>query len=350
MVDWSLARQIARFAAGSAPFPELDHDVRAMAVSAEGQLAAYTRLQPADASPEPELVDRGEWADANLGAMGELLDPVAERLAGRYASAGPLAGALRAATSATLAAEVGLVMGYMSQRVLGQYEVSLLQPEATPRFLLVAPNLVSAGRDMGLDQESFLGWVVLHEMTHVLQFSGVPWLRPHLGALLREYMDTVEVRIDRGAAGGLPTLPDPAKLVEHFREGGLAALVQTREQRRLMNRMQALMAVVEGYAEHAMDAVGEEVLPAYAGLREAMDRRRGERSAPERILQRLLGFEMKLRQYELGKRFCDSVVDRAGIEGLNAVWESPAAVPTLHELARPDVWLARVRRRASAAA
>ncbi len=350
MVDWSLASHIARFAAGSAPLPDLGQDVRGMAVSAERQLTAYTGLQPAGVSLEPEVVDRGEWAEANLRAMRELLDPVVERLAGRYASAGPLAGALRAGTAATVAAEVGLIMGYMSQRVLGQYEVSLLQPEPTPRLLLVGPNLVSAATDMGIDRASFLGWVVLHEMTHVLQFSGVSWLRPHLGSLLREYMDTVEVRIDRGAAGGLPLLPKPAKLVEHFREGGLAALVQTREQRRLMGRMQALMAVVEGYAEHTMDAVGEEVLPAYAGMREAMDRRRGERSAPERVLQRLLGFEMKLRQYELGKRFCDSVVDRAGVEGLNAVWESPAAVPTLHELQRPDHWLARVGPRASAAA
>ena len=96
----------------------------------------------------------------------------------------------------------------------------------------------------------------------MLQFSGVTWLREHLGALLREYLATVEVRIDRGAAGGLPSLPDPAQIVERFREGGLAALVQTREQRRIMERIQCAMAVVEGYSEHVMDAVGADVLPA----------------------------------------------------------------------------------------
>ena len=99
----------------------------------------------------------------------------------------------------------------------------------------------------------------------------MPWLRDHLGGLLREYLATVEVRIERGAAGGLPSLPDPAQLVERFREGGLAALVQTREQRALMDRMQAAMAVVEGYSEHVMDALGAEALPATSELREAMD-------------------------------------------------------------------------------
>ncbi len=145
-------------------------------------------------------------------------------------------------------------MGYMSQRVLGQYELSLLQPEVPPRLLFVTPNLRRAVHDLEVDEESFLRWVVLHEVTHVLQFSGVTWLREHLGALLREYLATVEVRIERGAAGGLPSLPDPSLIVERFREGGLAALVQTREQRRIMERIQCAMAVVEGYSEHVMDA------------------------------------------------------------------------------------------------
>ena len=203
-------------------------------------------------------------------------------------------------------------MGYMSQRVLGQYELSLLQPEVPPRLLFVTPNLRRAVRDLDVDEESFLRWVTLHEVTHVLQFSGVTWLREHLGALLREYLGTVEVRIERGAAGGLPSLPDPSLIVERFREGGLAALVQTREQRRIMERIQCAMAVVEGYSEHVMDAVGADVLPQYDGLREAMEGRRRSRSAPERLLLRLLGLDQKMKQYEDGKKFCDGVVARRG--------------------------------------
>ena len=254
MVDWSLARQIARFAAGG-PITS-----GSTSTSTRRPRARSARCRPTAGSssrgrrPRCTRSSGAEWAEANLTALADLLDPVGERLDERLGRAGPLAGALKAATGATLAAEVGLVMGYMSQRVLGQYELSLLQPEVPPRLLFVTPNLRRAIHDLDVDEESFLRWVVLHEVTHVLQFSGVTWLREHLGALLREYLATVEVRIERGAAGGLPSLPDPSLIVERFREGGLAALVQTREQRRIMERIQCAMAVVEGYSEHVMDA------------------------------------------------------------------------------------------------
>jgi coenzyme F420 biosynthesis associated uncharacterized protein len=342
MVDWSLARQIARFAAGGADKEQLAFNFDEASERALGQVSAYSGLALTGPVPPVHEVQRAEWTEANLAALSDLLDPVGNRLDERLGGAGPLAGALRAATGATLAAEVGLVMGYMSQRVLGQYEVSLLQPEIPPRLLFVTPNLKRAVRDLEVDEESFLRWVVLHEVTHVLQFSGVTWLREHLGALLREYLATVEVRIERGAAGGLPTLPDASLIVERFREGGLAALVQTREQQRIMERIQSAMAVIEGYSEHVMDAVGADVLAEYAGLRDAMERRRRSRSAPERLLLRLLGLDQKMRQYEDGKKFCDAVVSQAGIEKLNVVWHAPTALPTAAELRSPATWIGRL--------
>jgi coenzyme F420 biosynthesis associated uncharacterized protein len=342
MVDWSLARQIARFAAGADRRERLDFGFEAAASEALGHVCAYSGLELGAAAPPVHEVARAEWAEANLDTLAELLEPVEAGLADRLGRAGPLGGPLKAAAGAALAAEVGLVMGYMSQRVLGQYEVSLLQPEVPPRLLFVAPNLARAVRELDVDRESFLRWVVLHEVTHVLQFSGVAWLREHLGALLREYLATVEVRIDRGAAGGLPSLPDPALIVERFRDGGLAALVQTHEQRRIMDRIQSAMAVVEGYSEHVMDAVGAAVLPRYDGLRDAMERRRRSRSAPERILLRLLGLDQKMRQYEDGKRFCDVVVAEAGIETLDLVWHAPTALPSASELRAPAAWIGRV--------
>jgi coenzyme F420 biosynthesis associated uncharacterized protein len=349
MVDWSLARQIARFASGGGGPAEIDADLQAMVDEAEGHLRHYTALEPAAPIPPPEVVDRAEWAEVNLSSLCKMLGPVSDRLSSRLESAGPLAGPLRAVTGATLAAESGLVMGYMSQRVLGQYELSLLEAEATPRLLFVGPNLNKAVRELSADRDSFLRWIVLHELTHVLQFSGVPWLRDHLSALMREYMKTVEVRVERGAAGGLPSWPDPQKIVEAFREGGLVALVQSREQRRIMERIQPAMSVIEGYSEHVMDAVGERVLSGYAGLREGMERRRASRSAPERILQRLLGLDMKMRQYEEGKAFCDAAVERGGMEALNRVWDSPKSLPTMAELKDPDAWLARTAPAAAAA-
>jgi coenzyme F420 biosynthesis associated uncharacterized protein len=279
----------------------------------------------------------------NLRTFERLLDPVVERLDARLEFAGPLAGALRLAAGATLAAEAGLVMGYASQRILGQYELSLLGADAPPRLVFVAPNLDAAVRELGVDAESFYGWIAIHELTHVFQFQGVPWLRDHLSDLIREYLDTVEVRIERGDAGGLPSLPDLGQLVEAFREGGLAALVQTGRQRELMDRINAVMAVVEGYSEHVMDALGGRLLPAYDGLRDAMERRRRSRSAPQRIIERLLGLELKLRQYELGRTFCAAVAGKEGMEGLNRVWASPEALPSPGELRQPDRWLARIR-------
>jgi coenzyme F420 biosynthesis associated uncharacterized protein len=325
-------------------------DLAAVSAEMEPQVADYTRLELAAPVPGPELLSRDEWAGMNLDTLASLLDPVAGRLEARLEFAGPLAGALRAGARATLAAEAGLVIGYVSQRVLGQYELSLLQPEVAPRLVFVAPNLERAVRELGVDRDSFFGWIVIHELTHVFQFQGVPWLRDHLGSLIRDYLDTVEVRIERGSAGGLPSLPDPARLVEAFRDGGLAALVQTREQRDLMNRMQGAMAVIEGYSEHVMDVLGERLLPAYAGLRAAMDRRRRSRSAPERIIERLLGLDLKMRQYDLGKRFCDAVAREGGIEALNRVWASPEALPSARELSAPDAWLSRVEPEAPAPA
>jgi coenzyme F420 biosynthesis associated uncharacterized protein len=349
MVDWSLARQIARFAAGSAPVPELGIDLGPVVELAGEEVARHTGLQPAAAIPAPEVLARADWAEANLTTLASLLDPVADRLGTRLGSAGPLAGPLRGAASATVAAEAGLVLGYMSQRVLGQYELSLLQPEAPPRLLFVGPNLLKAVREMEVERESFLRWVALHEVTHVIQFGAVPWLRGYLGELLEQYLATVDIRIERGAAGGLPSMPDPARIVEAFREGGLMALVQSHEQRQLMNRVQAAMALVEGYSEHVMDAVGARILPAHGALREAMDRRRSSRSAPERALQRLLGLDLKMRQYELGKRFCDAVVAAEGLVRLNRAWDAPAELPTLSELERPRTWLERGGRASKAA-
>src|SRR5215212_12077992 len=192
MVDWGLARQIASLAAGRGTEEAPPFD--AVALSLE--------MEPV----------------------------VAGRLHERLAFAGPLAGALRVGASATLAAEAGLVMGYMSSRVLGQYDVSLLGADTEPRLLFVGPNVAGAVRDMEVEAGAFGRWICAHELTHVFQFQGVPWLREHLSGLLREYVKTLEVRIQKGSAGGLPSLPDPARLVEAFREGGLAALVQNPEQ------------------------------------------------------------------------------------------------------------------------
>jgi coenzyme F420 biosynthesis associated uncharacterized protein len=341
MVDWNLARQIAGLAAGRGSEEAPPFDAVALSVEMEPAVAGYTRLALSTPTPPAQVVSRSEWAAGNLDALSHILDPVAGRLDERLGFAGPLAGALRAGAAATLAAEAGLVMGYLSSRVLGQYDVSLLGADTEPRLLFVGPNLAGAVRDLHVDADAFGRWICAHELTHVFQFQGVPWLREHMSALLRRYVETLEVRIEKGAAGGLPSLPDPGKLVEAFREGGLAALVQSPEQRALMDEVQAAMSVVEGYSEHVMDEVAAEFIPGHEELRAAMDRRRASRSAPQRIIERLLGFDVKMRQYQEGKKWADAVAALAGIEGLNRVWSSPAALPSPGELQHPGKWLKR---------
>jgi coenzyme F420 biosynthesis associated uncharacterized protein len=343
MVDWSLARRVAALAGATEGATDVGVDVPAIARRLEPEVAGYTGLDPHGKAPPAELIDRAGWADANLTTFSHLLDPIADRMAERLGRAGPIAGPLRMGAGATIAAEAGLITGYMSQRVLGQFELSLIQPEAPTRLLFVAPNLNKAIAELGVERAAFIDWIVLHELTHVVQFTGVPWLRDHLGGLLRAYLDTVDIHIKAGAAGGLPSMPNIHELVERFREGGLMALIQNREQRELMDKLQPVMAVIEGYSEHVMDALGATLVPGYEKLREAMDRRRRSRTAPERLLQKLLGLDMKLRQYEHGKLFCDAVVAEVGIAGLNAVWRAPADMPTLAELDDPAAWIRRVR-------
>src|SRR3954451_2950662 len=343
MVDWSLARRIAHFAGAAVGSTDVGVDVPAAAARLEREVVRYTGLQPQGATPPAELIDRAGWADANLTTFSHLLEPVADRMFDRLGRAGPIAGPLRMGAGATIAAEAGLIVGYMSQRVLGQFELSLIQPEAPTRLLFVAPNLRKAVAELEAEREPFIDWIVLHELTHVVQFTAVPWLRDHLGGLLRTYLDSLDVHIKAGAAGGLPSMPNIQELVDRFREGGLMALIQNSEQRHLMERLQPIMAVIEGYSEHVMDALGLTLVPGYEKLRDAMDRRRRSRSAPERVLQKLLGLDMKMRQYEQGKRFCDAVAEQVGIDGLNTVWRAPADMPTPAELDDPAAWITRTR-------
>jgi uncharacterized protein (DUF2342 family) len=372
MVDWTIARKVAGLVArGEDRVVDPGLDLVALGAEFEARVSEYTGLTPVKPIPRPELVSRQGWADANFEAMAELMAPLEERMYERFEKAGPLAGPFRAGAGAALAAELGLVVGYMSQRVLGQYELSLIAGTANPRLLFVGANLVGAATTLGVDREAFVRWVTVHELTHAMQFGGVPWLRDHMGGLLKEYLETVDVKVDpsgdddtngkpanggadgpgRRRSGGLVggaldrlraiDLPDPADLADRFRDGGFAALVQNDEQRDVMERMQAAMAVVEGHAEHVMDALAPELVPQHEGLRTAMDARRQSRSAPERILLRMLGMEMKLRQYKIGKEFCDAVVADGGMDGLNRVWAGPEALPTLAELEKPADWLAR---------
>jgi len=339
VIDWDLVRRIAEAIGGQAGNAESPPgDIAAIAADAQTRVLAYSRLTPFAPLPEPEMVSRQQWIESNIRSMRPVLDRVGARVGGGM---GLLGRPTRAITRALFSAQVGGLTGFLAQRVLGQYDMPLLDTSGPARLLLVGPNLGGAAERLEVDGAQLLHWVTLHEMTHAAQFGSVPWLRLHLASLVREVVDTLEVKVDPSKGLRLPSTDDLRGWIESIRRGELVTLVIGRERRVLVDRIQATMAVVEGHAEHVMDAVGAEVIPTQAELRTALERRRMARSGPMRLLERVLGFELKLRQYRDGKRFCDAVVNQIGIEGLNRVWSAPHALPTLAELVDPDAWIAR---------
>jgi coenzyme F420 biosynthesis associated uncharacterized protein len=350
MVDWFLAQRLARSVAGEPEIRPPRTDLRALAEDSAERVVAYTGLTPARALPAAEGVGRAEWIAANVGSMRTLLDPPLSRVG---QGLGPTKHAVRLGAGVVLTAEVGVLLGFLAQRVLGQYELVLLDttPEdRPPRLLFVLPNLASVGRAFGAVEAEFLRWVALHEVTHAVQFAGVPWLQPHMAAMVRELLSHAELRIDARRALRMPSTDDVKRLAAAVRSGDIFSLVASEQERATLERMQATMAVLEGHAEHVMDAVGAPLLPSLPKLRAALEERRRSQSAPARLLARLLGLEMKLRQYEQGKRFCDAVVREAGVPALNRVWSGPELLPSNAELDAPHRWLERtsVPRRLSA--
>jgi coenzyme F420 biosynthesis associated uncharacterized protein len=347
-VDWALAERVAVAVAGSGPEGAAvsQEDVDGVGERASAMVDEYTGLEPRAPLPLPEAVDRPEWVRANLTAFRSMSGDVERRLAASLRLPGPLHGLARTVAGTAAAAQLGLALGYVGRKVLGQYDVAVIGPARPPRLLFVAPNLAEAHRRMGGDRALFLHWIALHEATHAYQFAAVPWLRDHIGGMVEELLGVATLDGDpprlRAAVRRLVPPPDPRRLAEHLREGGLLRLVAGEREVAVTRRLQATMAVIEGYSEHVMDAIGSRLDPGYARLREAVERERERRGALDTIAAMLLGLDVKLRQYRLGKRFADTVTLRSGIEGLNAVWRAPEALPGSDELEHPERWIARV--------
>jgi coenzyme F420 biosynthesis associated uncharacterized protein len=341
LIDWVLAERIAGYVAGSGDGRAPTADLDVLAAESERRVTAYTGLQPARPLPKPEGIGRKEWVRTNLGAMRLLLDPVLKRADKRM---GPMRPAVQIGVGLVLSTEVGAVVGYLAQRVLGQYELVLLDEavdERPPRLLFVLPNLGAAVRAFEAEEREFMTWVALHEVTHAVQFAGVPWLHGHLAGLVKQLLQTAELRLDKERRLHLPTGEEIKRMLGALRRGDLVSIVTTPDERVTLDQVQAVMAVIEGHAEHVMDAVAPELLPSLPKLRAALDRRRRSQSGLARLVGRLLGLDMKLRQYEQGKRFCDAIVKEAGPQTLQQVFSSPEALPTLEELDNPKRWLQR---------
>jgi coenzyme F420 biosynthesis associated uncharacterized protein len=369
-IDWQTAQRIGEMIAGTPSRGGVQAaSIEPLARDFAERVAAYSGLQLRGELPALEAVDRSEWIAANLKSMRPMLAPLTERL---DQDKGMFAGPLRTVSGLTLGAQVGALTGMLSQRVLGQYDLALLDDTVAPRLLLLAPNLAQAARNLGVDRDELVLWVTIHEITHAVQFSGAPWLREHLGGMIRELLDGLQMMAGggkddeekpslasrlsglipnlRGGLGGLGGLGGRAfdtselrAMAERARGGQLLRITLGEDRWQLVERMQAAMSLIEGHAEHTMDVIGAETLPSLPRLRAAMDKRRQQRGVPWRVLERLLGLELKMRQYETGRRFCDEVVKLGGAETLALAWTGPEALPSTAELEQPRQWVERVQ-------
>ena len=343
MVDWALAERLALALAGDGPrWLGTEDELHAESERAAQLVRRYTGLRPRGRLPAAELVGRDEWARTNLASFREMSGEVERALAGRMQESGSSGGIGQSIARAATGAEVGLTLGYLAQKVVGQYDVALIGPTREPRLLFVAPNLSSAQQRLEVDRELFLSWIALHETTHAVQFAAVPWLRPHLGGIASELFGGAALEISPGELLGKLTSLNPRELFETVKSGQLANLLLNQDQRRLVDRLMAAMTVVEGYAEHVMDAVGESLDPGYAELRRRLDRDRQRRGPLDAIVSKLLGLDLKMSQYRRGKAFADEVAEAAGIRTLNQVWRRPENLPSGAEIDDPRAWIDRV--------
>jgi putative hydrolase len=354
-VNWELARQIAVASAASAGEDQepSEADRRAYeeaARVAELQVASFTGLEPPSDVAVVRAVRRADWIGANVDGLRPLLEPAAERLGAAVADAQrqampedapPMAAQLMGQMSPLLlGAQVGSVLGFLAQHVLGQYDIAV--PRAGhATVLFVGPNIDAFRRDWSLDETEFRTWVALHEVTHRFEFSR-PWTLPRFRELLDDFLSTIRIDVE-GLQRRLESLdPQDPEGMQQMLEGddALFGTVLDDEQRIKLGRIQAFMASAEGYADHVMHGVGRTLLSTYGQIEEAMRRYR-ESEHVDPVFERLLGIEMKREQYALGRRFCDTVAERSDEQTLAKMWDSADALPSLPELEEPTLWLAR---------
>ena len=306
-------------------------------------MAEYAGLGAISAVPPVLLVDRTAWAAGALATLAETATPLEARLAAELALPGPLGALARRAAGAAVGAEAGIAAGYAAGRVLGQYDVSIVGPPRPARLLFVGENIESARRQLGADPELFLSWIALHEIAHVVQFERVEWLADHVRRLVATLIEGVGTELDAGSLGerAKRIALQPNELARALLRGELARALAGPALRRTFDGLQATMSVIEGHAEHVMDGSAAGLDLDLGELRRRLDARRA-RGGLRDLIGRLLGMDLKLRQYELGRRFCDAVVAEAGPAGLRVVWRGPDELPSLGELERPSEWLRRV--------
>ncbi|WP_445155636.1 zinc-dependent metalloprotease [Arthrobacter sp. Hor0625] len=356
LINWELAASTA--ARLTPPGPVLSageigaavDNLRLMADISVPHVHDITRLEAARDLRDSSVlvVDRASWAKANTQSFAVMLQPAIEKmLEGRRGTVGPGAASV---SGAITGGQLGAILAFLSSKVLGQYDpFAALAPNSTApaagRLLLVAPNIISVERELNVAPEDFRLWVCLHEQTHRVQFAAAPWLRHHMldqiEGLSGHLLGNVDSIMERAAAAA-KSLKDRSAPGSAPGRGAILDLLQDPEERAAISHLTAVMSLLEGHANVVMDAVDASIVPSVKTIRQRFNARGKDRGAVEKFIRSLLGLDAKMRQYSDGSKFVRQVVDAAGMDGFNRVWEEAGHLPTEPEIHDPKLWLERM--------
>jgi coenzyme F420 biosynthesis associated uncharacterized protein len=344
LVDWEAVRGIARrrlgaddLQLGAEARQAAEEFYRGVLLRIEPVVAAEIGAQLPSALETPAVIDRRGWIDLNLSTFERLFERV-ERIVTAAGGEDTTGRALARIVNRSIGnQQLGFLMAFLARKVLGQYDVSLLaaNPAVRGRLHFVEPNIVATATSMRLPLDEFRTFIALHEATHAFEFEAYPWLRDHFSELVAESID--QLATDSGGIAGRLRSALARRGPGHWLER-----MMTPQQLRTFQRTQALMALLEGYSNHVMNAAGERLLPGFGQIHERFERRNTGRGALERAILRLTGLDLKMEQYQAGERFVHTVLASRDRAFLNRVWEGPDLLPSLDEIRAPERWIARL--------
>jgi coenzyme F420 biosynthesis associated uncharacterized protein len=353
MVDWDQAREIAVLVAQSegttGPQPDqiVQDDFEGMLKRSEGLVREYSRLDAQEPIGPLLVFDRPDWIETNLGSFELIFKPLAESYGKTLDNLEqqrkkPLRLG-RKFTHGLLTVQLGMVIGYLARNVLGQFDLGLPRPKDSGKLYVVYPNMLKAERNLRLVPKDFRLWITLHEVTHAFEFAANPWLRDYMRSLMERYFKSVSLRLEEMSLRLKPgELRDPKRLNEIMNQGGLVSIVHSPEQREILSEIQAFMSLVEGYSNLIMDMVGVDIIPSFKEMSNAFRHRRDSKSGAERFVEKMLGFDLKLQQYQVGELFCKEVVEKKGLDFLNMAWKRKETLPTGDEIRQAYLWIERM--------
>ena len=350
-VDWQLAERVAVRTAGREPFADsylahsLQSDFDDATAEAEELVAQATGLRSLSGPARARVTDRAGWVHANVNSFQRLLRPITDKLGDK------VGGSLTAGVTRKVAgAEVGMLLGWMSGRVLGQYDMLVIEDpaEASPDdqdlVYYVGPNVLALEKRFAFPPKEFRLWLALHEVTHRAQFTGVPWLREHYLGLVAQTMDSMDPDPQRFVDALTKVVGDLRNGRKPLEDGGIATLLASPEQRKVIDKIGGLMSLLEGHGDVTMDRAGADRVGSAHRFARVLRERRANANPAAKLIQRLLGLEAKMNQYAQGEHFI-AEVERlgGGPDALDPVWRGASWLPTLAEIRDPEEWLDRVR-------